>query len=184
MRGAGRATPARRASDKPMAMACFVERAPYFPLRMLRMVWRTNSPACVDGDLPSRASRWARARAFCSGMVFFPFWWPMRKAIGADGGGCPTLVLAWELRHRAEGELRDRSNCGSRRGDDYHERPPSRSGPGVGGPRHAVAGHSVQIKQRRRNGPRPVIPDIVTGGLPSCHRGLGSGEMTAPRTNA
>jgi hypothetical protein len=32
--GGGRSTPARRAFDKPIAMACFVDAAPCFPSRM------------------------------------------------------------------------------------------------------------------------------------------------------
>jgi hypothetical protein len=56
----GSLTPALRASDSPMAMACFVERAPCFPPRMWCISSRTNSPAWVDGDFPSRASSRAR----------------------------------------------------------------------------------------------------------------------------
>ena len=63
--GSGSFTPARRAFDRPMAMACFAERAPCSPLRMDSISSRTNSPACVEGAFPSRA-RW-RARS----MVFF-----------------------------------------------------------------------------------------------------------------
>jgi hypothetical protein len=64
----GSFTPARRASDNPMAMACFVDRAPCFPLRMCSISWRTNSPACVEGALPSAASFRARSMVFFSGM--------------------------------------------------------------------------------------------------------------------
>jgi hypothetical protein len=38
-------TPERRAFDKPMAIACFVERAPCFPSRTWCISSRTNSPA-------------------------------------------------------------------------------------------------------------------------------------------
>jgi hypothetical protein len=38
-------TPARRALDKPIAIACLVERAPCFPSRMCSISSRTNSPA-------------------------------------------------------------------------------------------------------------------------------------------
>jgi hypothetical protein len=64
----GSFTPARRASDNPMAMACFVDRAPCFPLRMCSISWRTNSPACVEGALPSFLSLRARSMVFFSGM--------------------------------------------------------------------------------------------------------------------
>ena len=66
--GAGNLTPARRAFDKPMAMACFADRAPCLPSRMWWISSRTNSPACVDGDFPSALSLRARSRVFFSGM--------------------------------------------------------------------------------------------------------------------
>jgi hypothetical protein len=40
-----RATPAFLALDRPIAMACLVERAPCFPCRMCSISSRTNSPA-------------------------------------------------------------------------------------------------------------------------------------------
>ena len=43
--GGGSFTPARRALDSPIAMACFVERAPCLPSRMWCISSRTNSPA-------------------------------------------------------------------------------------------------------------------------------------------
>jgi len=54
--GGGKGTPARRAFDSPIAMACFVERAPCLPSRMWSISSRTNSPAWVEGAFPSRAS--------------------------------------------------------------------------------------------------------------------------------
>jgi hypothetical protein len=62
-------TPARLAFDKPMAMACLAERAPCSPSRICSISSRTNSPACVEGDLPSRASSRARSMVSCSGIV-------------------------------------------------------------------------------------------------------------------
>lgn len=41
----GTLMPARRALDKPIAMACSVERAPCFPSRTCSIYSRTNSPA-------------------------------------------------------------------------------------------------------------------------------------------
>src|SRR5947208_3563624 len=67
--GGGNRTPARRAFDKPIAIACLVDRAPCLPSRMCSIVSRTNSPACVEGDLPSRLSRRARSKVFFSGMA-------------------------------------------------------------------------------------------------------------------
>src|SRR5215470_163600 len=40
-------TPARRAFESPIAIACLLERAPCFPSRMCCISSRTNSPACV-----------------------------------------------------------------------------------------------------------------------------------------
>ena len=68
-RGGGNSTPARRAFDKPMAMACSGDRAPCSPSRMCSISSRTNSPACVDGDLPSLSSSRARSIVSCSGSM-------------------------------------------------------------------------------------------------------------------
>jgi hypothetical protein len=67
-------TPARRAFERPIAMACCVDRAPCFPARVWSISSRTNSPAWVEGDLPSRRSRRtrsivARSGIFTSGAV-------------------------------------------------------------------------------------------------------------------
>ena len=50
--GRGSVTPARRAFDKRIAIACFVDRAPCLPFRMCSISSRTNSPACVLGAFP------------------------------------------------------------------------------------------------------------------------------------
>src|SRR2546423_14592366 len=68
----GRGTPARRAFESPMAIACLVERAPCLRLRMSSISSRTNSPATVLGDFPSRAFLRARSRVRFSGMGPFP----------------------------------------------------------------------------------------------------------------
>ena len=67
--GGGNLTPERRAFDNPIAMACLVDRAPCFPSRMWCISSRTNSPACVLGDFPSRASARARSIVSRSGIV-------------------------------------------------------------------------------------------------------------------
>jgi hypothetical protein len=67
--GLGTLTPARRAFDRPIAMACLVERAPCFPWRTWWISSSTNSPAWVDGDFPSRASLRARRFVSRSGML-------------------------------------------------------------------------------------------------------------------
>src|SRR5919204_4266054 len=63
-------TPARRALDRPMAIAWRAERAPCLPLRMSSISSRTNSPATVLADLPSRAFRRARSSVRFSGIGF------------------------------------------------------------------------------------------------------------------
>jgi hypothetical protein len=62
-------TPARRALESPMAMACFAERAPCFPARISSISSRTNSPAWVEADFPSRASRRARSIVWFLGII-------------------------------------------------------------------------------------------------------------------
>ncbi|PYJ41175.1 MAG: hypothetical protein DME86_09545 [Verrucomicrobia bacterium] len=69
--GGGSLTPARRALDNPIAMACLVERAPCFPSRMCSISSRTNSPAWVEGDLPSLSSSRARSSVSSSGISLF-----------------------------------------------------------------------------------------------------------------
>jgi hypothetical protein len=66
--GGGSFTPERLAFDKPIAMACLVERAPCFPSRTWCISSRTNSPACVDGALPARLSARARSTVSFSGI--------------------------------------------------------------------------------------------------------------------
>jgi hypothetical protein len=70
--GRGSFTPARRAFERPMAMACLVDRAPCFPWRMCSISSWTNSPAWVLGAFPARFARRARLRVSCSGMIFNP----------------------------------------------------------------------------------------------------------------
>src|SRR3954447_3252587 len=63
-------TPARRALERPMAIACLAERAPCLPFLMSSSSSRTNSPATVLADLPARAFRRARSSVRFSGMGF------------------------------------------------------------------------------------------------------------------
>ena len=66
--GAGNFTPAFLAFDNPIAIACLGLRTPCFPSRTWWISSRTNSPACVLGDLPSFASCRARLIVSCSGI--------------------------------------------------------------------------------------------------------------------
>jgi hypothetical protein len=68
--GGGNFTPARRALESPMAIACLAEPAPCFPSRMWSISSRTNSPALVEGALPSAASLRALWIGSFSGITF------------------------------------------------------------------------------------------------------------------
>ena len=64
--GGGSFTPARRALDSPMAIACLAERAPCLPSRTCSISSWTNSPAWVE-EIFLRACRGARPSEFsCS----------------------------------------------------------------------------------------------------------------------
>ena len=65
----GTSTPARRASESPIAMACRAFFAPCLPLRIWSISRCTNSPAWVLADLPARLSRSARRIVSLSGML-------------------------------------------------------------------------------------------------------------------
>jgi len=67
--GGGNFTPARRALERPIAIACSGDRAPCSPSRMCSISSRTNSPAWVLGDLPSRSSSRARSIKSSSGIT-------------------------------------------------------------------------------------------------------------------
>jgi hypothetical protein len=64
----GMSTPARRASESPMAIACFAFFAPCSPSRILSISRCTNSPAWVLADLPARLSARARWMVSLSGI--------------------------------------------------------------------------------------------------------------------
>src|SRR6185437_1457861 len=70
--GGGSFTPARRAFESPIAIACWGDRAPCFPSRICSISSRTNSPACVLADLPCLLSRSARSITSSSGMFSPP----------------------------------------------------------------------------------------------------------------
>jgi hypothetical protein len=67
--GAGSFTPERRAFERPIAIACFVDRAPCLPSRTWWISSRTNSPACVVGAFPCRLSLRARSIVAFSGIA-------------------------------------------------------------------------------------------------------------------
>src|SRR5271165_6063635 len=78
-----------------MATACLGDRAPCLPSRTWWISSRTNSPACVEGDLPSRASSRALSSVSFSGMVpssVVPFLLPR-------GGGRRLLIPDLQLIH-------------------------------------------------------------------------------------
>ncbi|PPU81130.1 hypothetical protein XsacCFBP4641_16290 [Xanthomonas sacchari] len=65
-------TPARRALDRPMAIACLVDFTSVLPSRTRSISSRTNSPAWVVPALPSRLARRARVVVDCSGIGTSP----------------------------------------------------------------------------------------------------------------
>src|SRR5262249_5198058 len=69
--GVGSSTPARRASDRPIAIACLAERTPCFPSLTFSISSCTNSPACVLADLPSALSFFAFSIVVLSGIKNF-----------------------------------------------------------------------------------------------------------------
>src|SRR5262245_30108677 len=69
-------------------MACLVDRAPCLPSRTCSISSRTNSPACVEGALPSRLSLRARSSVFFSGIV------GSRTRTDARGLPAPALPFA------------------------------------------------------------------------------------------
>jgi hypothetical protein len=70
--GGGNGTPARRACESPIAIACLGDRAPCFPRRMCSISSRTNSPAAVVGLFPSRRSCFARSTVVFDGIEVPP----------------------------------------------------------------------------------------------------------------
>jgi hypothetical protein len=68
-RGARSFTPALRAFERPIAIACWGDRTPCFPSRTWCISSRTNSPACVDGAFPSSLSSFARSTVAFSGIM-------------------------------------------------------------------------------------------------------------------
>jgi hypothetical protein len=66
--GAAIFTPARRALDKPMAIACLADRAPCLPRRTCSISSRTYSPACVVPALRCRLSLSALRNVSCLGI--------------------------------------------------------------------------------------------------------------------
>ncbi len=134
--GGGSLTPARRAFDRPIAIACFALRAPCLPSRMCSISSCTNSPACVDGALPARFAFRARSIVFFSGMIIssvraarasvdrmFPRSWERGQphAHGPTKQGCghsarrPLLLVA--------GGRADAANCANRNACTAHALP-------------------------------------------------------------
>lgn len=81
--GGGSATPARRALESPIAITCIAERAPCLPARTWSISSRTNAPARVLGDLPSRLSSAARWR-----VVFFDMSRPSLARLSEHASAC------------------------------------------------------------------------------------------------
>jgi len=84
-------------------MACLLERAPCLPSRIWCISSRTNSPACVDGDLPSRLSRRAREMVAWSGITSFLL--GNRSSLGITSVKCAkdSRPQIWRLRGESGG---------------------------------------------------------------------------------
>src|SRR5690606_13477747 len=123
--GGGRSTPSRRAFERPIAIACFGDRAPCLPSRTWWISSRTNSPACVDADFPSAFLRRARSRVFFSGMASLP-------PLGSLAWAARTFVRRVRLARRA-------------RAEPMHVR-----GPGAEPPRTRAAAGSAADQELRR----------------------------------
>ena len=89
------------AFDKPMAIACFADRAPCLPSRTCSISSRTNSPACVLGVFPSRLSSAARCSVFRSGMIFSFASDRDRVKLTSGSNGCRATREAPPPRSRA-----------------------------------------------------------------------------------
>lgn len=88
-------TEARRAFERPIAIACFVDRAPCLPRRTCSTSSRTYSPACVVGARPARLAAVARLRVVFSGIADY-------LLIARSAAGC-----AVDRRSRVEDTLHD-----------------------------------------------------------------------------
>src|SRR5438067_12882900 len=71
-----------------MGIACLAERAPCFPSRICSISCRTNSPACVESDFPSRSSSPARSMVSCPGRAK---WFRYQRSL-VVGLVCNTLI--------------------------------------------------------------------------------------------
>ena len=109
-------TPARRAFESPIAIACFVDRAPCLPSRMCSISSRTYSPALLDWDL----ARAARALVFFSGMTT-----ARRLRARSWTRFCPAPNTAWlrnACRHRWPNSCRPyRASCPCRSRGRFRE---------------------------------------------------------------
>lgn len=81
-------TPERRASDRPIATACFLDLMLRSPRFILCISSRTNSPAWVVGFFPLRAALAARALVVFAGIVDFRRLRIWRARWRARGGSC------------------------------------------------------------------------------------------------
>src|SRR5439155_22076008 len=98
-------TPARRAFERPMAIACLVDRAPCLPSRTCSISSRTNSPAWVLGAFPSFLSSSARSKVSFSGIDLL-----LRRKSIAQAMAPPSRVL--KLSPTFLAPLRHGAGCG------------------------------------------------------------------------
>ncbi len=113
-------TPALRAFESPMAMACLADRAPCFPSRTWSISSRTYSPACVEGALPSALSFCARRVVSLSGMaksccprVTFEFRFPPNTAWRRNSHTPRIAKLHWPCPASCSCQNREHSRASS-----------------------------------------------------------------------
>jgi hypothetical protein len=99
--GGGSGTPARRAFDRPIAIACSGDRAPCFPSRMWCISSRTNSPAALDGRSPLRSLRLAFSIVSLSGIAVLRDDTRHDAAIGDDGERLASYEIADDRKRTA-----------------------------------------------------------------------------------
>lgn len=153
--GGGSFTPARRALERPMAIACFAERAPCLPSRTCRISSCTYSPACVVGALPCRFALRARSRVFCSGITSTPrdgaVSWPTYASSAPRA--YPTSRSA-QLRRRTSARY-----AGAMTGSSRMNVVPS---PSVDSTRMSPLSASTQSATIDSPNPRPLFPSSLS----------------------
>mgnify|MGYP003328909289 CR=1 FL=1 len=89
-------------------IACFVERAPCLPWRMCSISSRTNSPACVDGDLPARFASHGWHVQSCNGHDLAALQSAIARAKAETAR--PSVIIADTVKGRGVSFMQDDTN--------------------------------------------------------------------------